>query len=160
MPDAPWDKVHLDFYGPLPSGEYLLVVIDRYSRYPEVEIIRSTKAAVVIPKLDKIFAMHDIPSVVKVDNGPPFNSDDFERYLNTLGIERESSTPEWPQCNAEVEKFMQPLGKAVKTAHVEGRAWQQELYRFLLQYPTTPHTTTQVHVQNFFLGGGGGKPCP
>ena len=39
---------------------------------------------------------------------------------------------------------MQPLGKAVKTAHVEGRAWQQELYRFLLQYRTTPHTTTQV----------------
>ena len=34
--------------------------------------------------------------------------------------------------------------KAVKTAHVEGRAWQQELCRFLLQYRTTPHTTTQV----------------
>ena len=137
MPDVPCDKVHLDFYGPLPSGEYLLVVIDRYSRYPEVEIIRSTKASVVIPKLDKIFATHGIPSVVKADNGPPFNSDDFERYLNTLGIEREPSIPEWPQCNAEVERFMQPLGKA---AHVEGRAWQQELYRFLLQYRTTPHT--------------------
>ena len=39
---------------------------------------------------------------------------------------------------------MQPLGKAVKTAHIEGRAWQQELCRFLLQYRTTPHTTTQV----------------
>ena len=144
MPDAPWDKVDLDFYGPLPSGEYLLVVIDRYSRYPEVEIVRSTKASVVIPKLDKVFATHGIPSVVKADNGPPFNSDDFDRYLNTLGIEREPSTPEWPQCNAEVERFMQPLGKAVKTAHIEGRAWQQELCRFLLQYRTTPHTTTQV----------------
>ena len=144
MPDAPWDKVHLDFYGPLPSGEYLLVVTDRYSRYPEVEIVRSAKASVVIPKLDKVFATHGIPSVVKADNGPPFNSDDFERYLNTLGIEREPSTPEWPQCNAEVERFMQPLGKVIKTAHIEGRAWQQELYRFFLQYRTTPHTTTQV----------------
>ena len=144
MPDAPWDKVHVDFYGLLPSGEYFLVVIDRYSRYPEVEIIRSTKASVVIPKLDKIFAMHGIPSIVKADNGLPFNSDDFERYLNTLETEREPSTPEWPQCNAEVERFMQPLGKAVKTAHVEGRAWQQELYQFLLQYCTTPHTTSQV----------------
>ena len=85
MPDAPWDKVYVDFYGPLPSGEYLLVVIDKYSRYPEVEIIRSTRASVVIPKLDKIFAIHGIPSVVKADNGPSFNSDDFERYLNTLG---------------------------------------------------------------------------
>ena len=65
MPDAPLDRVHVDFSGPLPSGEYLLVVIGRYSRYPEVEIIRSTKASVVISKLDKIFAMHGISSVVK-----------------------------------------------------------------------------------------------
>ena len=86
------------------------------------------KASVVIPKLDKVFATHGIPSVVKADNSPPFNSDDFERYLNTLGIEHEPSTPEWPKCNAEVERFMQLLGKAVKTAHIEGRAWQQELY--------------------------------
>ena len=144
MPDAPWDKVHLDFYGPLPSGEYLLVMIHRYSRYPEVEIIRSTKVSVVIPKLYKIFATHGIPSVVKANNGPPFNSDDFARYLNTLGIECEPSTPEWSQCNFEVERFMQPLSKAVKTAHVQGQIWQQKLYRFLLQYCTTPHTTTKV----------------
>ena len=58
MPKGPWEIVHLDFYGPLPSGEYLLVVIDRYSRIPEVEIVRSTKASTVIPKLDKIFATH------------------------------------------------------------------------------------------------------
>ena len=116
--------------------------------YPEVEIIRSTKASAVIPKLDKVFATHGVPSVVKANSGPAFNSDDF---VNTLGIEHEPSSPEWPQCNAEVEKFMQPLGKAVKTAHVEGRAWQQELYRFLLQYRTTPHTTTQVRLQNYCL---------
>ena len=39
---------------------------------------------------------------------------------------------------------MQPLGKALKTAKIEGRPWKQELDRFLLQYRTTPHTTTGV----------------
>ena len=33
----------IDFYGPLPSGEYLPVLIDRYSRFPEVAIVKSTK---------------------------------------------------------------------------------------------------------------------
>ena len=28
MPKGPWKKLHIDFYGPLPSREYLLVVID------------------------------------------------------------------------------------------------------------------------------------
>ena len=39
---------------------------------------------------------------------------------------------------------MQPLGKALKTAKIEGRPWKQELNGFLLQYRTTPHTTTGV----------------
>ena len=29
-----------DLCGPFPSGDYLLVVIDDFSRYPEVEILR------------------------------------------------------------------------------------------------------------------------
>ena len=41
MPTGPRETVHLDFYGPLPSGDYLLVVIDRYSRFPELEIVES-----------------------------------------------------------------------------------------------------------------------
>ena len=144
MPQGPWQKVHADFYGPLPSGEYLLVVIDRYSRYPEVEIVRSTKASSVIPKFDKIFATHGIPVSMTTDNGPPFNSNEYSRYLKALGINQDPSTPKWPQGNAEVERFNQPLGRALTTAKLEGKVWQQELNRFLLQYRTTPHATTKV----------------
>ncbi len=39
-----------------------------------------------------------------------------------------------------------PLGKALKTATIEGKVWQQELNRFLLQYRTTPHNTTKVSL--------------
>ena len=44
LPDRPWQRVDVDFSEPLPSGEYLLVIIDEYSRYPEVEFVRSTSA--------------------------------------------------------------------------------------------------------------------
>ena len=144
MPKGPWETVHIDFYGPLPTGEYLLVAIDRYSRYPEVEVVRSTKASTVIPKLDQMFARHGIPTIIKSDNGPPFNGTEYKHYLEVLGIKAKYSTPKWPQGNAEAERFMQPLGKALKTAHIENRPWQQELSRFLLLYRTTPHTSTNV----------------
>ena len=36
------------------------------------------------------------------------------------------------------------LSKALITAVVERKKWQQELCRFLLQYRTTPHSTTKV----------------
>ena len=144
MPKAPWETLHIDFCGPLPSSEYLLVLIDRYSRYPEVEIIRSIKAACVIPKLHKIFAVHGIPHKIVSDNGPPFNSDEFNKYMKILGIEHHLVTPYWPQVNGEVERFNQPLKKTIQAAVVEGKIWRQELNRFLLQYRTTPHCTTKV----------------
>ena len=73
MPKHPW-TTYVDFYGPLQTKEYLLVVIDRYSRFPEVDIVHSTKASAVIPTLDRMFAVHGIPDVLISDNGPPFNS--------------------------------------------------------------------------------------
>ena len=73
MPKTQWEVLNIDFYVLLPTGEYLLVVTDRYSRFPEVEIVSSTKASVVIPKLDRIFAVHGIPAIVRSDNGSPFN---------------------------------------------------------------------------------------
>ena len=38
MPELPWRTIHIDLYDPLPTSEYLLVAVDRYSRFPEVEI--------------------------------------------------------------------------------------------------------------------------
>ena len=145
-PHARWTMAEgaCRFYGPLPYGEYLLVLIDCYSRYLEVEIVRSTKASFVIPKLDKIFATHGISLSLTTDNGPPFYSEAYRWYLHTLGISYDTATPKWPLGNAEVERFNQPLGRALITAQVEGRIWQQELNRFLLQYRTTPHATTKL----------------
>ena len=37
---------------------------------------------------------------------------------------------------------MKPLTKAIRSAHAEGKRWTKHLYRFLLNYRTTPHSTT------------------
>ncbi|XP_055585535.1 uncharacterized protein K02A2.6-like [Uranotaenia lowii] len=44
LPEAAWVDVAIDFLGPLPSGDYLLVIIDYFSRYKEVEILRKITA--------------------------------------------------------------------------------------------------------------------
>ena len=33
--------LYMDFVGPFPTGENLLVLVDYYSRYPEVEIMKN-----------------------------------------------------------------------------------------------------------------------
>ena len=72
LPDGPWLEVSVDF-ADLATGEYLLVITDDYSRFPEVEVISSTSARTVIPRLDRIFSLLGTPLIVRTDNGPPFN---------------------------------------------------------------------------------------
>ncbi len=72
-----------------------MYVIDRYSRFPEVEVVRSTKASSVVPKLDRIFAVHGIPRVIKTDNEPLFNGEKYKRYGEALGIYHLSSPPRY-----------------------------------------------------------------
>ncbi len=140
MPDGPWQEVSIDFKGPFPSGEYLLVVVDDFSRFPEVEIVSSTSARAVLPKLDAIFARQGIPEIVRSDNGPPFNGREFAEFAEQLGFKHRKCTPLWPRANGEAERFIRTLVKTIRTA----RNWKQELWRFLRQYRATPHSTTKV----------------
>ena len=144
LPEHPWTELCADFYGPLPSGHHLLVIIDEYSRFPEVEIIKSTAAKVVIPLLDKLFASRGIPQVLKTDNGPPFQSEEFREFAEELGFRHRKITPYWPEANACAERFMKNLGKLCRCAQLSGKPWQRELYRFLRNYRTTPHSSTGI----------------
>ncbi|PIK51859.1 hypothetical protein BSL78_11236 [Apostichopus japonicus] len=141
LPTHPWKEVSIDF-SDLPTGEHLLVIIDDYSRFPVVEILTSTSSKAVIPHLDRIFALFGIPEVVRTDNGPPFNSEYFMKFAQYLGFRHRRITPQWPQANGEVERFMCVLKKVVRTATAERKSWKQELYTFLRNYRATPHRTS------------------
>ena len=39
---------------------------------------------------------------------------------------------------------MRTIEKSVRISHSQGRNWKTELYRFLLDYRTTPHATTVI----------------
>ena len=84
LPAAPWKELSADF-AELPGGIYLLVVIDDYSRCPVVEIISSTSARTIIPRLDRIFSEYGVPDVVRTYNGPPFNSREYKLYAESIG---------------------------------------------------------------------------
>ncbi|XP_062571293.1 uncharacterized protein K02A2.6-like [Saccostrea cucullata] len=142
LPGGPWENLSIDFCGPLPSVDYLFVIIDEYSRYPVVEIVKSVSAKSVIPVLDKVISAYGIPKIIKSDNGSPFQSYEFKRYAEHMGFIHRRITPRWPRANAQAESFNKPLMKAVRSAHIEGLNWWQELYRFLRQYRATPHSST------------------
>ena len=106
--------------------------------------MQSTTTTAVIAKFQRIFARHGYPEELITDNGPPFNAVEFTEYLTEHGIHHRRITPYWPQANGEAERFMKTVTKAIRTTHVEGKRWHSELDMFLLNYRSTPHSTTNA----------------
>ena len=143
LPRGPWLEISIDFCGPLPTGEYLMVMVDAFSRFPVVEVVRSTSAETVIPVVDDVFSLLGYPDVVKSDNGPPFSGHAWQSYLQENSVRHRKITPLWPQANAQAEAFNKPLMKALKSANISGRAWKKEMRQFLRAYRCTPYVTTE-----------------
>ncbi|XP_046581664.1 uncharacterized protein K02A2.6-like [Haliotis rubra] len=142
LPTSPWQHLAADLMGPLPTGEHVFVVVDYYSRYFELDVIKNTTAESIVDYLTRIFTTHGLPLSLKTDNGPQFTSKNFKEYLRHNGVEHKTSTPYWPQANGEVERQNQTILKRIKIAQVEGKDWKTELIPFLIMYRTTPQATT------------------
>ena len=143
LPEHAWQHLDADFWGPLPNnGEYLLVVVDEYSRYPVVELTRSTSGEAVIPVLDKVFSTHGFPETMKTDGGPPFNGHDFQMYLRWAGCRHRKVSPEDPEANGLAENLMKIIKKSWHTSLIENKNPMQEMYKMLRQYRATPHSST------------------
>ena len=130
----------------------MLVIIDYFSRYYEVEIMRSTTSEKVIGRLEKIFTTHGLPQSLRSDKGPQFRSEVFERYLEDNSKELRKTTPLWPQANGEVERQNKSLIKRMKIAQAEGKEWKKEVRKYLVAYRSTPHTTTGVSPAELLFG--------
>lgn len=142
LPDRPWVDIAIDFLGPMPSSEYILVVIDYYSRYMELEIMSKITAEETIKRLRRIFRIWGPPRTITLDNAKQFVSCELDNYCKLKGIHLNHTSPYWPQANGEVERQNRSLLKRMKIANALYNDWKAELNHYLELYNNTPHTVT------------------
>ena len=142
LSSRPWALVCAELVGPLPNGDSLLVLIDHFSRYPEVFIVKSMTSIALIPYFRQTFSRFGIPAQLMTDNGPQFVSTEFSKFLRSYGIYHRTSVPLWPQCNGEVERLNRVVSKVVRTATLEGTDRVEALDDWLLAYRMTAHPAT------------------
>ena len=152
LPMGPWTDLAIDLCGPLPNGDQLFVIVDYYSRWPEVIWLRNTNTQSIIRCLESVFNLHGLPETIRSDNGPQFASGEFDSFCDYLGIQHLKGIPYWPQSNGEVERFNSTILKIVRIANVQGQDLKRELGNFLFQYRTTPHSTTGVAPSELLMG--------
>lgn len=153
MPENPWTDVAIDFLGPLPSGHYLLVLVDYFSRFTEVIIMKQITAELTVNALFETFSRFGIPETLRSDNGPQFISDPFKTFCEEFGINHQKTIPYWPQANGEVERMNSTILKRLRISQEENsKHWKWDLRSFLLMYNSTPHSTTGIAPSALMFG--------
>ncbi|XP_018396139.1 PREDICTED: uncharacterized protein K02A2.6-like [Cyphomyrmex costatus] len=87
LPEKPWQRVHIDFAGPL-NGEYYFVLVDAFSKWPEIVPTQTITAQQTIEILQEIFARFGVPESLVSDNGTQFTSEKFQNFCLLQGIKK------------------------------------------------------------------------
>lgn len=135
MPLEPWNKISIDFFSaPLDLKSKILVIKDYYSRYLITKLVSSENFQETTEVLGSVFNVFGKPAVIKSDNGPPFQSLNFEMWCKEKGIELIHSTPLSPRQNGMVERAMQGIKRALTAGKIEGRNLNHALKEYVDAY--------------------------
>ena len=137
-PNTPWERIHMDF-GEY-NGKHFLVMIDAYSKWPEICHMSSTSASCLVGVLKDIFAFHSFPRLVVSDNGPQFVSHELQEYLTAHHILHHRSAPYHPATNGLAEGMVKNVKQWLRKQ--VSCPFSSSLADFLLTYRNVPHTAT------------------
>ncbi|KAM7298633.1 uncharacterized protein ISCGN_019211 [Ixodes scapularis] len=141
LPGRPWDMLGVDLFHL--NGQTFILVVDYYSRFPEVVTLRSTRAQVVIDVIKSIFARHGIPQRLRSDNGPPFFSREFTYFAKSYGFDHVTSSPHFAQSNGGAERMIRTIKYLFRKADDPNLA--------LLSYRDTPGLN-DISPAQFLMG--------
>ena len=80
------------------NGVNYVVIVDNFSRYPEVIKLRSTTSSTLIDTVNAVFSRHGIPESVRSDNGPQFSLREFANLLWHMALSIPSAAPFSPKA--------------------------------------------------------------
>ena len=80
--DCPLPCLHIDFAGPL-NGSYYLIVVDNFSKWPEILRCKKLNTGVV-----NGFARFGFPDSFVLDNATQFTSKEFKGFCKMFAVER------------------------------------------------------------------------
>ncbi|GJS82857.1 retrovirus-related pol polyprotein from transposon TNT 1-94 [Tanacetum coccineum] len=115
--------LHMDLCRPMRvksinGKQYILVIVDDYSRYTWVHFLRSKDEAPVVIKtfLKKLqVLLQALVIIVRTDNGTEFNNQVLKEYFDSVGISHQSSSVRTPQQNRVLERRNRTLVEDART---------------------------------------------
>ena len=133
LPPFPWHTLAIDmFYW---KRMDFLIVVDVFSKYIIVRKLPNSTSAVICTGLSMIVTKLGPPHIIRSDNGPCYNSKEFQQFLQCY-ITHQTSSPNHPRSNGFVERMVGVAKKLMDKAGKEGKPWISGLF----DYRVTPQS--------------------
>ena len=125
--------------GPL-EGFYYLIIVDNYSRWPEVFWCKKPTTEVTINFLHELFPHFGLVDCLVCDNRAQFTSANFKEFSETFQIKHIMTPPYHPRSNDQAERFVDTLKRVLRKAC--STPTEKALQQFLQVYRDTPNVNT------------------
>ena len=155
---VPFDRLALDFIGPLPTtdkgNKHILVCVDYCTRWPEAFATRDQLATTVAEIIvNEIVCRHGAPREILTDQGQNFRSQLVTEVCNFLRTRKLLTAPYKPSTNGLCERLNQSLMQILKIMVVENkRNWDRLLPAVLFCYRTACQESTNFSPAKLLYG--------
>ena len=107
-----------------------LIVTDVFSKYFLVRKLVNSTSAANCAELATIVTELGLPHIIRSDNGPCYNSKEFQQFLRCYNISHHTSSPHHPRSNGFIERMVGVAKKLMDKAGKEGKPWISGLYEY------------------------------
>lgn len=144
---TPFKRIAMDIVGPLEKSaagyQYILVICDYATRFPEAFPLRSVTTPKLISALVQLFSRVGIPEEILTDQGTNFTSRLMKQLHREMGITAIRTSPYHPETDGLVERFNQTLKRMLrKFVSDTGKDWDKWLPFLLFAYREVPQAST------------------
>ena len=106
IPEGPWRKLGIDYF--TFNGNSYVLICDYFSKFPFLYRAKTSFWS-LRDRLIDLFSIEGYPDEIVSDNGPPFQSKEFAKFLSGLGIKHTTSSPGYPCSNGFIEWHIQTV---------------------------------------------------
>jgi hypothetical protein len=150
----PFEKIGIDFVGPLPvtprGNKYIIVATDYFTKWPEARPVSEATAASAANFIyEDIICRHGCPQVILSDRGTHFRNQIVDNLLTKFEIKHLYSTPYHPETNGLTERFNRTLCESLAKTSIDIIDWDMNIPAVLFAYRTAKQATTKI--EPFYL---------